>query len=60
MQTEEMRAAKLQTAQRLDQIDQDIKQMNREFYCEICDKQYKNVAEVMTSFLISFTVMILN
>lgn len=33
-------------AKRQEALKDDIKSMNREFYCEVCDKQYKNVAEV--------------
>ena len=45
--TEELIKEKQQMAEKLDKIDHDVKKMNQEFYCDICDKQYKNVAEVV-------------
>lgn len=45
-QTSSMLQTKQETAEKLIQIESDIKKMNEEFYCDICDKQYKNVAEV--------------
>lgn len=33
-------------ADRNDQIEADIKNMHKEFYCELCDKQYTNVKEM--------------
>jgi hypothetical protein len=45
-QTEAMIKTKEENAIRISQLEQDIKTMNKEFYCEICDKQYKNVSEM--------------
>jgi hypothetical protein len=45
-QTEEVKRRRTENASRETALETDLKQMNREFYCEICDKQYKNVSEV--------------
>ena len=36
-------------AERCDQIETDVKTMHKEFFCEICNKQYINVQEVSNS-----------
>lgn len=45
-QSQESISKKNENAERLEQIESNIKDMNKEFYCEICDKQYKTVSEV--------------
>jgi hypothetical protein len=45
-QTNEMIAQKTEIAEREQLIEEELKFIHREFYCECCDKQYKNVAEV--------------
>lgn len=45
-QTQEVKRQRTENAIREEVLVSDIKSMNREFYCDICDKQYKNVAEV--------------
>jgi hypothetical protein len=45
-QTQEIMQKKSDNAEWLENIESDLKAITREFYCEICDKQYKNVAEV--------------
>lgn len=37
---------KMEESEKKDQIIANIQQMNSEFYCNICDKQYKNISEV--------------
>jgi hypothetical protein len=44
--TEDEILARQKVAERELQIEDDVKHMNREFYCDICDKQYKNVSEM--------------
>lgn len=46
-QTNEMIAQKAENAEREQLIEEELKFIHREFYCECCDKQYKNVAEVL-------------
>ena len=45
-QTADFLEKKEATAQREQLIEDDLKSIHREFYCNICDKQYKNVSEV--------------
>lgn len=45
-QTSEILAKQAENAEREQQIEDELKSINREFYCEWCDKQYKNVSEV--------------
>ena len=45
-QTEEVKRRRTENASRETALETDLKQMNREFFCEICDKQYKTVTEV--------------
>jgi hypothetical protein len=45
-QSEETKRRRVENAEREAALQSDLKCMNREFYCDICDKQYKNVAEV--------------
>jgi len=45
-QTVQMTLKKSENLDRITRIEADVKQMNREFYCETCDKQYKSVAEI--------------
>mmetsp|Transcript_24848 Transcript_24848/g.36652 ORF Transcript_24848/g.36652 Transcript_24848/m.36652 type:complete len:243 (-) Transcript_24848:344-1072(-) len=52
-QTEERLQRKAEVAVKEQQLENEIKTMHREFYCEICDKQYKNVSE-MASHLSSY------
>ena len=47
-QTNEMIAQKAENAEREQLIEDELKFIHREFYCECCDKQYKNVAEVLS------------
>jgi hypothetical protein len=49
-QTSDMLARKADNAERALFIESEIKFMHREFYCEWCDKQYKNVTEVFYFF----------
>ncbi len=46
-QTSEMLLKKSLNAERELLIETELKQINREFYCEWCDKQYKSVSEVV-------------
>jgi hypothetical protein len=46
-QTAEVIEQRAANAQREQLIEEDLKNIHREFYCDICDKQYKNVAEVI-------------
>ena len=43
---EETIQQRIENAERLDKIETDIKTMHKEFFCEICSKQYVNVQEV--------------
>jgi hypothetical protein len=45
-QTGAMLARKADNAERAQLIENELKLIHREFYCEWCDKQYKNVSEV--------------
>jgi hypothetical protein len=45
-QTSDMIAQKTENAEREQLIEDELKFIHREFYCECCDKQYKNVSEV--------------
>uniref|UniRef100_A0A7S4DBH5 G-patch domain-containing protein n=1 Tax=Heterosigma akashiwo TaxID=2829 RepID=A0A7S4DBH5_HETAK len=45
-ETDEEVTKRLADAEKQETIKQDVKEMNKEFYCEICDKQYKNVSEM--------------
>lgn len=45
-QTVQMMLKKSEQLDRITRIEADVKQMNREFYCDICVKQYKSVAEI--------------
>mmetsp|Transcript_18362 Transcript_18362/g.23130 ORF Transcript_18362/g.23130 Transcript_18362/m.23130 type:complete len:369 (+) Transcript_18362:1-1107(+) len=45
-ETQEMVDKRIAQAEKVEAIKQDIKDMNKEFYCETCCKQYKNVAEM--------------
>lgn len=45
-QSEETKRRRVENAEREAALQSDLKCMNREFYCDICDKQYKNVTEV--------------
>ena len=42
----EIEEQRIEEAKRQVALQDDIKNMNKEFYCECCDKQYKNVTEV--------------
>ncbi|CAM9500835.1 unnamed protein product [Hapterophycus canaliculatus] len=46
VETEEMKAKRLEKAKRQETIKEQVQEMNKEFYCETCDKQYKNVSEM--------------
>lgn len=45
-QTDEVVQQRKDNAERFDQIEADVKTMHKEFFCEICNKQYVNVQEV--------------
>ena len=45
-QTAEVVQQRKDNADRCDQIESDVKSMHKEFFCEICNKQYINVQEV--------------
>ena len=45
-QTAAVKQQREDNAQRCDQIESDVKSMHREFFCDICNKQYINVQEV--------------
>lgn len=45
-QTAEVVQQRKENAERFDQIEADVKTMHKEFYCEVCSKQYINVQEV--------------
>ena len=45
-QTDAMVQKKIETAVKWEKIESEVKAMNKEFFCDICDKQYKNVSEV--------------
>ena len=47
--TTDIRQQRNEEAKRQEILQDEIKNMNREFYCEVCDKQYKNVAEVASA-----------
>jgi predicted nuclease with TOPRIM domain len=44
-ETEELRQQRQEKHERSEQLKEEIKTMNRSFYCETCDKQYVNVGE---------------
>lgn len=44
-ETENIKKQRQEKAQREESLKKEIKEMNREFYCELCDKQYKTVGE---------------
>lgn len=44
-ETEEVKKQRQAKHERAEQIKEDVKAMNRPFYCEMCDKQYANVGE---------------
>lgn len=46
-QTEAIIEQRAANAQREQMIEAELKNIHREFYCDICDKQYKNVTEVI-------------
>jgi len=50
--TEDSLKKKAENAAHLDKIMSDVKKMNEVFFCEVCNKQYKNIAE-MTNHLSS-------
>jgi hypothetical protein len=52
-QSEETKRRRVENAEREAVLQSDLKCMNREFYCDICDKQYKNVTEVCMHFYVS-------
>ena len=45
VETEALRRQRQEKATREETLKAEIKEMNKEFYCEICDKQYKTVGE---------------
>lgn len=45
-QTQEVKRQRTENAIREEVLDSNIKSMNKEFFCDICDKQYKNITEV--------------
>ena len=45
-QTVDIILKKKEATERAELIENDLKIINQEFYCESCDKQYKNVAEM--------------
>lgn len=45
-QSDEVVQQRKDNAERCDQIESDVKTMHKEFFCEICNKQYINVTEV--------------
>ena len=47
--TTDIRQQRNEEAKRQEILQDEIKNMNRELYCEVCDKQYKNVAEVASA-----------
>ncbi|CAM9734483.1 unnamed protein product, partial [Phaeothamnion confervicola] len=44
--TDEMKAQRLEQAQKEAAAREDVREMHRGFYCELCDKQYKHVGEM--------------
>eukprot|EP00903_Cladosiphon_okamuranus_P006576 g6424.t1 len=46
VETEEMKAKRLEKAVRQETIKEQVQEMNKEFYCETCNKQYKTVGEM--------------
>ncbi|CAM9903570.1 unnamed protein product [Pylaiella littoralis] len=46
VETEEMKTKRLEKAVRQETIKEQVQEMNKEFYCETCGKQYKNVGEM--------------
>jgi hypothetical protein len=45
-QTSDVKRQRLENAEKESALNSDLKTMNKEFYCELCDKQYKNVQEM--------------
>ena len=48
--SQEIVQRKIETAKREEKIEEERKLMNASFYCEICNKQYKNIAEIEEHF----------
>ncbi|CAN0180750.1 unnamed protein product [Ectocarpus sp. 12 AP-2014] len=46
VETADMKAKRLEKAVRQETIKEQVQEMNKEFYCETCGKQYKNVGEM--------------
>lgn len=46
IQTSEIIQKKREATDRQESIEIDLIRMTQEFYCEICDKRYKNVSEM--------------
>lgn len=45
-QSQEVQRQRLENADREHALQTELKSINKEFYCDICDKQYKNVSEM--------------
>jgi Zinc-finger double-stranded RNA-binding len=45
-QTVEIIQKKREAADRQECVENDLKRITQEFYCESCDKRYKNVSEM--------------
>lgn len=45
-QSDQVKQDRAVAAVKIDETKLALKKMNREFYCDLCDKQYKNIAEV--------------
>ncbi|CAM9514704.1 unnamed protein product, partial [Laminaria digitata] len=46
VETKEMKTKRLEKAVREETIKEQVQEMNKEFFCDICNKQYKNVGEM--------------
>jgi hypothetical protein len=53
-QSEEVVQQRKDNAERSNQIEENVKNMHKEFFCEICNKQYINVHEVSCSRIYTF------
>ena len=47
-ETEDERLIRIENAKKLEEIKKNVIVINRPFYCEICDKQYKRSSEMET------------
>lgn len=45
-QSSDVKRQRLENGDRLDALKSELKSINKEFYCDTCDKQYKNVKEM--------------